>query len=196
MWRWTAVVGIFRNGQHTHRCVVLFHPLLTYRLAATRSTVPTPRIAIGSIKLFVELREGCHGKGFQRGAGRPRVTRCRVAMRPNRPGMPDAGIRAQPIRPAQKNAAGSRDLPVKRQTCPIGHPIDGQTGRPDRTATRPVHTNGGPDRAPTSSIATAGPRRSRARPSEIAERIASATEELASGVSQAATAAGSVATRR
>jgi len=66
------------------------------------------------------MREGfVMAKGSKRGAGQAAGDEMPGGHEAKPAGMPDAGIRAQPIRPAQKIAAGSRDLP-------------GQAGRPVR----------------------------------------------------------------
>src|SRR3982074_2463731 len=121
-------------------------------------------------------------KSSKRGAGQAAGGEMPSGQAASPAGMSDAGIREQAIRPPQKMRPGPPISLVKR--------ADLSDRTPDRTATRPVHTNGGA--GPGADVVNAQQRareRSRARHQKIAERIASATEELASGVSQAATAA-------
>ncbi len=125
-------------------------------------------------------------KSSKRGAGQAAGGEMPGGQAASPAGMPDAGIRAQPIRPAQKMRPGPAISLVKRADLSDRTP----DRTPDRTAPRPVHTNGGA--GPGADVVNPQQRareRSRARHQKIAERIASATEELASGVSQAATAA-------
>jgi methyl-accepting chemotaxis protein len=125
-------------------------------------------------------------KGSKRGAGQAAGDEMPGGQEAKPAGMPDAGIRAQPTRPAQKMRPGPAISLVKRADLSDRTP----DRTPDRTAPRPVHTNGGA--GPGVDVVNPQQRareRSRARHQKIAERIASATEELASGVSQAATAA-------
>src|SRR3954465_2277648 len=121
-------------------------------------------------------------KSSKRGAGGAAGGETPTGQEAGAAGMPQPRIREQPIRPPQKMRPGPPISLVKR--------ADLSDRTPERTATRPVHTNGGA--GPSAAVINPQQRareRSRARHQKIAERIASATEELASGVSQAATAA-------
>src|SRR5712671_4639330 len=125
-------------------------------------------------------------KGSKRGAGQAAGDEMPGGQEAKPAGMPGAGIRAQPARPAQKMRPGPAISLVKRADLSDRTPDRTPDRAPDRTATRPVHTNGGA--GPGADVVNPQ-QRARARHQKIAERIASATEELASGVSQAATAA-------
>jgi methyl-accepting chemotaxis protein len=126
-------------------------------------------------------------KSSKRGAGQVAGSEVPSGQDPKAPGTPEP--RSGEQHPPQKMRPGPPISLVKRADLSDRTPDRTHDRTPDRPGARSLHTNGGA--APNAGVVNPQQRardRSRARHQKIAERIASATEELASGVSQAATA--------